>query len=99
MTDVKDRIRHLIVETLRLEHVKPEEIGDDTPLFGEGLGLDSIDALELVVAIEKEFGIRIEDQDVGVKAFQNLASLSAFVAEKSAAGPAAAAEPGGRTQN
>jgi acyl carrier protein len=87
MADVKDRIRHLIVETLRLEHVKPEEIGDHTPLFGEGLGLDSIDALELVVALEKEFGIRIEDQDVGIKAFQNLASLSAFVTEKAAAAP------------
>jgi len=82
MSDLKDRIRKLIVTTLRLENVKPEDIGDDTPLFGEGLGLDSIDALELVVALEKEFGVKITDEEVGVKAFQNLGSLAAFLEAK-----------------
>ena len=82
MDDLKDRLRKLIVATLRLEKVKPEEIREDAPLFGEGLGLDSIDALELVVALEKEFGIRIEDGDVGVKVFQNLNSLAAYISQK-----------------
>lgn len=82
MDDLKDRIRGLIISTLRLENVKPDDIKDDTPLFGEGLGLDSIDALELVVALEKEFGIKITDEDVGVKVFQNLGTLAAFVEGK-----------------
>ena len=82
MPDLKDRIRSLLIEKLRLEDMKPEDIKDDTPLFGEGLGLDSIDALELVVALEKEFGIKVEDEEVGVKAFQNIGTLAAFVQSK-----------------
>jgi len=82
MEDLKNRLRKLIIEKLRLENVTPEEIGDDMALFGEGLGLDSIDALELVVALEKEFGVSIEDEEVGAKAFQNLNALAAFVEEK-----------------
>lgn len=81
MDELKDRIRKLIIEKLRLE-VKPEEIQDDQPLFGEGLGLDSIDALELVVALEKEFGVTIGDEEVGAKAFQSLDALAAFIQEK-----------------
>jgi acyl carrier protein len=87
MEELKDRIRKLIVEKLRLENVKPEEIQDEMPLFGEGLGLDSIDALELVVALEKEFGIKITDEEVGVKVFQNLNALAAFIQEKGQAAP------------
>ena len=87
MEELKDRIRKLIVEKLRLENVKPEEIQDEMPLFGEGLGLDSIDALELVVALEKEFGIKITDEEVGVKVFQNLNALAAFSQEKGQAAP------------
>ena len=82
MEELKNRIRLLLIEKLRLENMKPEDIQDDTPLFGEGLGLDSIDALELVVAIEKEFGIKITDEEVGVTAFQNVNSLAAFLSEK-----------------
>ncbi len=87
MEELRDRIRKLIVEKLRLENVKPEEIQDEMPLFGEGLGLDSIDALELVVALEKEFGIKITDEEVGVKVFQNLNALAAFIQEKGEAAP------------
>lgn len=81
MDELKDHIRKLIIEKLRLE-VKPAEIKDDQPLFGEGLGLDSIDALELVVALEKEFGVTIGDEEVGAKAFQSLNALVAFIQEK-----------------
>ena len=65
MTEMGLRIRRLLVETLRLEGLEPEAIADDQPLFGEGLGLDSIDALELVVALEREFGIAIANESVG----------------------------------
>lgn len=85
MEEIKDRIRSLVVEKLKLETVKPEEIKDDTQFFGAGLGLDSIDALELVVALEKEFGVTIADEEVGQKAFQNLQSLAAFIHEKKTA--------------
>jgi acyl carrier protein len=87
MADVKDRLREVIIKTLRLETVKPEDILDDTPLFGEGLGLDSIDALELVVALEKEFGIKITDDEVGPQVFQNIGTLAAFIESKETAAP------------
>lgn len=87
MDELKDRIRKLIVEKLRLETVKPEDIKDDMPLFGEGLGLDSIDALELVVALEKEFGVTIGDEEVGAKAFQSLNALASFIQEKKPPSP------------
>ena len=73
------RIKQLLVEALRLEGVDPSTIADDAPLFGTGLGLDSVDALELVVALEKEFGIRIENHEVGKDAFASVGALAAFV--------------------
>ena len=73
------RIKRLLVDTLHLEGLAPEGIGDDEPLFGEGLGLDSVDALELVVAIEKEFGLRIQSHEVGREAFASVAALAAYV--------------------
>ena len=82
MDDLKERLKTIIIEKLRLEGKKPEDIGDMMPLFGEGLGLDSIDALELVVAIEQTFGIKIEDGEVGVKAFQNVTALADFIRSK-----------------
>ncbi|HUF79024.1 MAG TPA: phosphopantetheine-binding protein [Thermoanaerobaculia bacterium] len=84
-TELKERLKRLIVERLKLE-VEPSEIGDSDPLFGEGLGLDSIDALELVLGLEQEFGVRIEDEEVGGEALASVASLADFVREKSAAG-------------
>lgn len=72
-------IKQLIVESLNLDGVAPESIEDGAPLFGEGLGLDSVDALELVVAIEKRYGIKIQSQDVGRDAFASAAALAAFV--------------------
>lgn len=87
-TELKERLKRLIVERLKLE-VEPGEIGDSDPLFGEGLGLDSIDALELVLGLEQEFGVKIEDEEVGGEALASVDSLAAFVREKSAAGNAA----------
>jgi acyl carrier protein len=86
MTEVQTtsfRIKQLIVTSLNLDGVKPEMIEDDAPLFGEGLGLDSVDALELVVALEKEFGIRIKSQELGREVFSSVASLSEFIEGRS----------------
>jgi acyl carrier protein len=69
----------MIIDTLNLEEIRAEDIDDDAPLFKDGLGLDSIDALELVVAIEKYFNIIIEDEDVGKEAFGSIMILSEFI--------------------
>jgi acyl carrier protein len=74
-----DRIKRLIVDSLHLEGVQPEMIEDEAPLFGEGLGLDSVDALELVVALEKEFGIKIKSQEMDREVFSSVSTLSQFV--------------------
>jgi len=79
---LKSELKLLIIETLRLEDVKPDSIKDEDSLFGEGLGLDSIDALELVVAIEKHYGVLIEDEEVGVEAFASVDALADFVIDK-----------------
>jgi acyl carrier protein len=79
---LKSELKRLIIETLRLEDVEPASIKDEEPLFGEGLGLDSIDALELVVAIEKKYGVLIEDEEVGVEAFASIEALADFVIDK-----------------
>ena len=73
------RIKRLFVDSLNLDGMKPEMIDDEAPLFGDGLGLDSVDALELVVALEKEFGIKIKSQEMGREVFSSVASLSQFI--------------------
>ena len=72
-------LKKMIIDTLMLEDITIAEIENDAPLFREGLGLDSIDALELVVAIEKRFNIIIEDEDVGKKAFASIKALAKFI--------------------
>ncbi len=74
-----ERLKHLIVETLHLEDITPAQIDDNAPLIGSGLSLDSIDALELVVKIEKEFGIKIGSAEESKQALASIASLAAFV--------------------
>lgn len=81
---LKAELKRLIVETLRLEDIHPEDIEDAAPLFGDGLGLDSVDALELVVALEKSYGVIIEDEEVGKQAFASVEVLADFVLEKRA---------------
>jgi acyl carrier protein len=79
--DLKERIKRLIVDRLKLE-IDPATIDSAQPLFGEGLGLDSIDALELVLGIEQEFGVKIEDQEVGSQALSSVETLADFVLAK-----------------
>jgi acyl carrier protein len=79
------RLQELIVRSLNLDDVRPADIDPRAPIFGAGLGLDSVDALELVVAIEKEFGIRIDSHEIGKEAFASIDALAGFVDGRSRA--------------
>lgn len=76
-----DEIKTLIIEHLNLEDVDPAGVDPDAPLFGEGLGLDSVDALELVMLMETNYGAKIASSEVGKQAFATLNSLAQFVQE------------------
>jgi acyl carrier protein len=84
------RLKRLVVETLKLEGLAPTSLGDDQPLFGGGLGLDSIDALELVVAIEREFGVAVPDGKVDPEVFRTIRTLAAWLERQ----PGSRTEPG-----
>lgn len=73
------RLKDLIVTRLKLEDVRPEDLADDEPLIGSGLNLDSIDALELVVTLEKEFGIKISSSEESRAALASIAHLAEFI--------------------
>ena len=83
---VELELKKLIIEALALEDIEPEEIVTGDPLFVEGLGLDSIDALEITMVLEERYGVRIEDDaEQNKKIFASIASLAAFVDENRAA--------------
>jgi acyl carrier protein len=73
------KLKGEIIEVLNLEDVKPEDIQDDAPLFGEGLGLDSIDALELIVLMEKNYGIKLKDPSQGREIFKSVRILAEYI--------------------
>jgi len=81
MEELKHALKKMIVEELKIPDIQADEIGDDEPLFGEGLGLDSLDAVELVVLIQKDFGVQIEDMEEGKKAFASINSLAQYITE------------------
>jgi acyl carrier protein len=76
---LESRLKQLIVSTLKLEDVTPASIADDAPLIGSGLSLDSIDALELVVAVEKEFGVKIASSEESRAALASVGHLAAYI--------------------
>lgn len=80
--NIHDRLKHIIVETLNLDDITPEEIGNDQSLFGTGLGLDSIDVLELVVRIEKEYNVKIENSEIAKKVLQSVNTLATYIQER-----------------
>jgi acyl carrier protein len=78
MSDLKQEIKELLVRDLRLQ-TTPAAINDNDPLFGDGLGLDSLDAVELVVQVNKYFGVQIKDMNEGQKAFTSVQTLADFI--------------------
>lgn len=74
-------VKQEIIEALNLEDITPEEIDNDAPLFGSGLGLDSIDALELIVLIERKYGIKLKDPSKGKEVFQSVNVMAKYIAE------------------
>lgn len=76
---MKRSVKVLLIEGLKLENKRPEDIEDSAPIFVEGLGLDSIDALELVVLVEERFHVTIPDEEVGKSAFASIDALADFI--------------------
>ena len=83
MINLIDELRVKIIETLNLEDILPEDIGEDDQLVGGELGLDSIDVLELVMMIEKDYSVRIDNKELGTKVFANLRTLAEYIQEES----------------
>lgn len=81
MDALKTELKEMIIKAANLEDVEVDEIENDQPLFVEGLGLDSIDALELSVALETNYGINISDSDTAKAAFASIDALTSFVTE------------------
>lgn len=78
-TELKERLKAMMIEGLKLEGKRPEDIADDAPIFIDGLGLDSIDALELVVLVEENFNVTIRDEEAGRVAFGSVDALADFI--------------------
>jgi acyl carrier protein len=76
-----EELKQQIIEALNLEDITPSDIQDDAPLFGEGLGLDSIDALELFVLLDKQYGIKLKDKEEGKQVFRSVNSMAAYIEE------------------
>ena len=79
MEELISNLKSQIIECLNLEDVKQEDIGTSDPLFGDGLGLDSIDALELIVLLDQEYGIAVADPEKGKEIFESIQSLADYI--------------------
>ena len=86
MEQLISELKVKIVDLLDLTNIEPEDIDADAPLIGGKLELDSIDVLEMVIMIEKDYGVRIENRELGEKVFANLATMAAYIADN-ASGP------------
>ena len=82
MENLKQKLKEILIQDLKIQGVRMEDLQEDTPLFNEGLGLDSLDAVELVVLIQKYFNVQIVDMDEGRQAFASINSLAAFIKER-----------------
>ncbi|OJU75111.1 MAG: acyl carrier protein [Bacteroidetes bacterium 47-18] len=79
MSDTTVKLKQQIIEALNLQGMTPDEIADDAPLFGDGLGLDSIDSLELMVLLERNYGIKIEDASEGRNIMHSVQSMASYI--------------------
>ena len=80
--DLRRKLKELLIDRLKFEDMTPDDIGDDELLFAGGLGLDSIDALEIVVMLESEFGIKVKNETAARDHFRSVASLAEFVEQR-----------------
>lgn len=79
MENLTLELKNQIIEVLNLDEVSPEDIDENAPLFGEGLGLDSIDALELIVLMEKDYGIKLANAAAGKEIFKSVRSMAEYI--------------------
>ncbi|HOY39793.1 MAG: acyl carrier protein [Bacteroidales bacterium] len=79
MDELVLQLKKEIIEVLNLEEITPDDIDENAPLFGEGLGLDSIDALELIVLLEKNYGIKLQDANEGREIFKSISSMADYI--------------------
>ena len=87
MEQLMANLKQQIIEALNLKHLKPEDIGDDQPLFVEGLGLDSIDALELIVLLQQHYNIKLENPQDGPQIFKSVRSIANYITAHKTAKP------------
>ena len=80
MSDLKEELKSKIISVLNLEDITPADIADADPLFGDGLGLDSIDALELIVLLDKDYGIKLTDPKQGKAIFESINTMAEYIA-------------------
>ncbi len=85
LAKIRKDLKVLLVDSLSLEDIDPAEIKDDDPLFGEGLGLDSLDAVEIVVLLKRNYGLEVKDMQQGRTIFQSVNTVAEFVYENSPA--------------
>ncbi len=81
LAEIRKKLKELLVASLSLEDVKPADIKDDEILFGEGLGLDSLDAVEIVVLLQRNFGLEVKDMNEGKKIFYSIDTLARYILE------------------
>lgn len=85
LAEIREKLKVLLVDQLSLEDVTPDEIEDDSELFGEGLGLDSLDAVEIVVMLQRNFSLEVKDMEKNREVFRTVSTLADYVYEKTEA--------------
>ncbi len=83
MDNLKQKLKEQVIERLNLKNLKPENIGDDQPLFVEGIGLDSIDALELIVLLQQEYNIKLSNAEDGPRVFHSIRTMADYITANS----------------